>query len=439
MKTIIDYLTEDTIENEYSKYRDAVTPEEFKLINTADPTARNGYVGTYIKWLVKQFKNLPDDGKKRFPEDVNKYKTVLEKYDKLKKKNKLSSNQKDINRFNPNELYNLVDEFSEEDIKDYSVTKKEYKTVFKTKDEYDPDIIWYVYVPYTKDASCHLGQLTRWCTASSDFNRYDEYFEDTVGGRLYIIVKGDKLNTKYKWQIHPDSEQCMDKNDDPDFASFVDFPHKLQEFIYSVWSDFPITEEMISSGTFTYEVTVNELFEESLSENRNPWAYEYTVNSNDYIMDTEYNPQKIEYILDWFGEYDSDYYEKIVNKIPESSSFNPRLLNYELSRIIYEELDEKIFRNAFWNSVKNNKFFDDIDLELEKLKSSNFGSDKTIVVDVDIEYINSFKYNKRYGFDLSSDSGFTLEILGYEVEGDIDPTVFDEKFSPTIFRNWTSL
>lgn len=80
----------------------------------------------------------------------------------------------------------------------------------------------------TKEAACHYGANTKWCTAAESGNMFDQY---NRSGPLYVIrTKGD--NKKY--QFHFESNQFMNDQDKPiemsDFLKNHPSLTKIKEF-----------------------------------------------------------------------------------------------------------------------------------------------------------------------------------------------------------------
>lgn len=64
----------------------------------------------------------------------------------------------------------------------------------------------------TKEAACHYGAGTQWCTAARENNMFDSYNQD---GPLYVIHHKDENDNERKYQYHPASDQFMDEQDNP--------------------------------------------------------------------------------------------------------------------------------------------------------------------------------------------------------------------------------
>jgi Leucine-rich repeat (LRR) protein len=220
-----------------------------KLI-VADPTTRSQgeegediliqKVGKYVQWIIKQWlglqqvtqlehdyspkENSPFQQKlsllqNLFLEDLYKTTEDLIKFDRFK--SQIDASKRDINKISSTEeLYGLTKDFS---LEKATSTKAEQKEKRKRDDVayiYDGNR-WEVVVPQTKEVSCDMAgpPLTRWCTASNNYNYYERY---SGQGPLYIIR--DKSNIvsgggkgegepKPKYQFHFPSSQFMDEDD----------------------------------------------------------------------------------------------------------------------------------------------------------------------------------------------------------------------------------
>jgi hypothetical protein len=462
MKSISDYLlNEDTVQNEYTKYSDkykkltgglSLTTDDFKNIVDADPTARNQYTGKYTGWLVFAFSQLSQSGQRRFAEDVPRYKEALVKYDKLKKSNKLDPNERDIMKFgNIQEIYKIVDRFNEIDFMDPAELKSQYQVVLKaTGSEFDyfGGDAYYVVTPFTKAASCHLGANTHWCTAGSERNAFDTYFDDSPEGRLYIIIKADEdgkmnVNTIYKWQIHPKSQQFMDYLDKPAFDVFTYLPIKIREFVCSVWPKFPISID----GDLIVDITLRDFIECAISKQTFPIAYWYSDDvTNPPELDDTYDHRKIENILDYYEDVDPDYYQKLIDLVSQSIQINTARLhgNYELARHIYEgNLDEKVFNNAFRLSVKYNvdyqynlveAYYNFIEKAFENRIVDTYRNNSDMLAV--ITNIRDIALDE-YSFDDGRPMVYEIENIVPDNEY-VDLQFNDtEYFSDEVFRNWS--
>ena len=197
----------------------------------ADPTTRDNSeqegvdqeitkVGAYSQWIIKQWLGLQQEADKAyaygsnewgvkleqlqetFMEDLYKVTEDLQKFDRFK--SQIPQEKRDINRItSTDELYELTKQFSLEQ----ATTTKAERVLQDAEMVYDgPN--WEILVPKTKEASCHYGANTRWCTAGSNNNYFEHYSKD---GPLYIITNKKDYTDKY--QFHFESNQFMDKED----------------------------------------------------------------------------------------------------------------------------------------------------------------------------------------------------------------------------------
>ena len=120
--------------------------------------------------------------------------------------NKRAFEQKDINQYTVDELYNAVKQI--EDQEDSALTNRQIKAQVKQGAEkvLETENVL-VITPKTKAAAQYYGKGTRWCTSAIKNNAFDYYNER---GPLYIII--DK-KTNEKFQIHFESYSIMDDHD----------------------------------------------------------------------------------------------------------------------------------------------------------------------------------------------------------------------------------
>tara|TARA_B100002019_G_scaffold45661_2_gene38376 strand:- start:9023 stop:10387 length:1365 start_codon:yes stop_codon:yes gene_type:complete len=197
-------------------------------------------VGKYVQWIIKQWlglqqkaqqeydydpkPNSPFQGKlnqlqELFLEDLYKTTEDLIKFDRFK--SQIDASKRDINKItSTDELYDLTKDFS---LEKATTTKAEQKAQRKREEVdyvYDGDR-WEVVIPKTKAVSCDMAgaPLTRWCTASDNWNYYERY---SGQGPLYMIRDKNDIVTsggkgegepRPKYQFHFPSNQYMDQDD----------------------------------------------------------------------------------------------------------------------------------------------------------------------------------------------------------------------------------
>ena len=101
---------------------------------------------------------------------------------------------------------------------------------------------WVIAVPNTYEAECKLGENMYWCTAGgrgtydSGRSYYNRYLSD-YGGKYYVnfdMSRGEsRLGKQYpftRYQFHFESNQFMDKNDDPVELGEIDMPESAKGY-----------------------------------------------------------------------------------------------------------------------------------------------------------------------------------------------------------------
>ena len=221
-----------------------------RLVDTDDSENSVQKVGAYTQWIIKQYISLqqeadkhyaygsPDWGIKleqlqnRFMEDLYKVTEDLIKFNRFK--SKIDKSKRDINRVsNPDELYDLTKDFS---LEQATTTKAE--RVLKDAELVYDSANWEILIPKTKEASCHYGANTRWCTAGSSNNYFDYYTTGSGGpGPLYIII--NKKDPSDKYQFHFASNQYKGKDDrEINLPDFLNSNAELKEFFKEMFKKF---------------------------------------------------------------------------------------------------------------------------------------------------------------------------------------------------------
>ena len=231
--------------------------EILKVLMLADPTTRPGEgtdvdtgeikkVGAYSQWIIKQWMGLQQEADKAyaygsnewgvkleqlqdtFLEDLYKTTEDLQKFNRFK--SQIPQEKRDINRLaSTDELYELTKQFSLEQ----ATTTKAERVLQDAEMVYDgPN--WEILIPKSRDAACHYGSNTRWCTAGSSNNYYDHYSKQ---GPLYIIT--NKKDPSDKYQFHFESNQFMDKEDrNVELSPFLNDRPGLKEFFKEMFKRF---------------------------------------------------------------------------------------------------------------------------------------------------------------------------------------------------------
>lgn len=173
-----------------------------ELVSAADPTNNN----SMTKWLCKMY--LSPDANFIIPEDINKIKNDLTKFMKLKQRNKLQPEHKNLDTFtSPGKLFQAMQSY-EEGATDTPKEKAGKGLEFIIK---EPG--FNITHTTTYEANRSVGRNTNWCTAA-DSEEGQEYFRDyNSQGPLYQIIVGEGQNVM-KYQFHYESDQFLDSSDD---------------------------------------------------------------------------------------------------------------------------------------------------------------------------------------------------------------------------------
>lgn len=193
--TDILFEAKATADEVYNKYYSDIDRKVFNAAIASDPTAKNGGIGKYTKWIL----NLARHGKWK-PGDSYETKSSLERFAKIG--GKLEKN--DIQQYSSvGELYQAIRDAS--GVKTRTETKNDAEKVYEDED-------WTVIHPLTKEAAILYGKHTKWCTAATGNgyfdNMFDRYNDD---GPLYIIIS--KKHPEKKWQFHVESDSFMNAED----------------------------------------------------------------------------------------------------------------------------------------------------------------------------------------------------------------------------------
>ena len=271
-----DALTKPTVNKEGKKVKPKLSKEEFDALVEADPTTRLNNVelatatkedmarikaGSYVNWLIKSYLGVvPAEvevgdrayeselkrAKELFMEDLYKVTNDLRKFDRFK--GRLPQEQRDINKFTPETLYDAVKEFSLEKTK---ASKEEKATASQTYEHPGGEVVvrgkdWTV-VKITdkgslgKDAACWYGGYylepakgeTRWCTSSPGLDWFNRYINK---GPLYVVIPNKSPDDRFgeksglpakRYQFHFPDNQFMDEYDrQQDLIALLNGPMK---------------------------------------------------------------------------------------------------------------------------------------------------------------------------------------------------------------------
>lgn len=238
-------------------YKEAMDPEEYKLLVFTDPTSQRGegpdtesilassQNGNYVKWLTHaRTPMLVSDTGGEGEINRKQVSDALIKFDKAKRNKEgaakliMAAGEAGLD----------LDEDQATSINFYLswrhlVTTMEYvdDPEIGTKREdrikiFFEDNHWKVVIPKTPEASQKYGTGTNWCTATSNhsfFNGFCVQNSKNPIGPLYIIknkdLAKDPEHNLYKWQYHPATKQFQDQNNSASSPAEL-MEVKLREF-----------------------------------------------------------------------------------------------------------------------------------------------------------------------------------------------------------------
>ena len=198
------------------KFKEPILIALLKEIEEKDPTAHKEYTPWLARvWAAAGQPNSTEGSLKL--EDLNRG-NVLGAFHIGKRKRKIKPEHSDIGRYrsyaefektiksNYN-IYNLLGvEDPDEDPGNYEVV-------------YNDGSIVRVIVPLDKQAACYWGKNTEWCTATRTGKNYFDYYNSR--GKLYIILPYNPEYSEEKYQLHFETEQFKDENDDDIYLSEI--------------------------------------------------------------------------------------------------------------------------------------------------------------------------------------------------------------------------
>ena len=219
------------------KFYPNISDEQFTSLIELDPTYTKGStsVGKYARWILgianKNNGNI---------ENIGHVTDVITRFEE--EKNHLKN--KDIMRYKS--VRELEDMLNNDD--SYTELSHRQEVRQRQKDRREVDITkdanvvyrdgnWTVYVPETYAAECKLGEGTTWCTASTESDYYyNMYLRNYPGSKYYVII--NNKDPKEKYQLHIESGQFMDRDDDPvDLIPFLKNNDGLYKYFRDVIAD----------------------------------------------------------------------------------------------------------------------------------------------------------------------------------------------------------
>lgn len=219
------------------KFYPNIPDEKFTELVELDPTYTKGSVnaGKYARWIL----GIANKNKGEI-ENIGHVTDVLTRFEE--EKNHLKN--KDVMRYKSvqelEDMLNNDDSYTE--LSHRQEVRQRQKDRREVDVEKDADVVytdenWTVYVPKTYAAECKLGQGTTWCTASTESDYYyNMYLRNYPGSKYYVII--NNKDPKEKYQLHIESGQFMDRDDEPvDLIPFLHEHEGLYNYFHDVIAD----------------------------------------------------------------------------------------------------------------------------------------------------------------------------------------------------------
>lgn len=420
------------------KYYPTIKDSDFNRIIRLDPTTNieKDKLGTYSKWLLNLFKNNKLDNE-------GHVKDLLTRFDKEKKRLK----NKDIMSYKSLEDVDkaLDDDSSYNQLSSRQELRQTQKAVRNTDIDKDAKLVyedsdWEVWVPLTYEASCKLGQGSRWCTASTSNDYYYNYYKDNYGGNYYINI--NKHNPSEKYQFHFESKQFMNKDDESiDLEAFMINSPKLKEFYTPICKkvieemdggipekySFTITSERFADAMSTRDIS-SDLLEACLTGD----IWDYFEGYEEYATDENGSYALEQYLNEDSKEYLESHNMSIEDDIVISSSAHA-YADAAKSGDINDCLKDfnKAFQNAMnhveekYNNLTWTKEYGDLDIEINNVNTDIFkliqqGNDEDDIYD-DVLYTiqDNWEFDEPYagwqGFDSEVYNERLIDYLSDEI------------------------
>jgi hypothetical protein len=275
-------------------------------LESADPTPNK----KYMLWIARQYAK----GIVRMEDMRSTLKEYLVKFNKLGAKKMLSPEDRDLNSFaTPNSLYRKMDR--------YPNPVKEVDDKGQSHVVYEDDTVR-VIVPDDQAAAVYYGRGTRWCTATTVSANYFTQYNSQ--GHLYILLPKQPKHDGEKYQLHFQSGQFMDEDDESVSASTLltkRFP-KLLEF-FNKQESLELEDKVEFADTRTVESIIQqvaELAKDVVMDIMSDWefsddTYQDWLQKEGYVdsdgdIDYDRAPSYFEY-----NPAAEDYYDAVMGKL----------------------------------------------------------------------------------------------------------------------------
>lgn len=148
----------------------------------------------YIPWLIKQNLEYKLDSltDKQIIHDLIR---DLKDYDMLKKQNRISKENRDINSLSYSSLFALIHSLKK------NPTPTQQRKLSKSGSEiiFDSDE-WFLVEPKTMEASCFYGKGTKWCISSTEAENYFGWYDQ---GHRFLFIINKPTNNKMVIKTNP--------------------------------------------------------------------------------------------------------------------------------------------------------------------------------------------------------------------------------------------
>lgn len=317
--------------------------DALETIEKSDPSTNK----KYTQWMARMFAN----GSEPMLEDVvSTLADAVHKFHKLSVKKKLNPGENDINRYkSANQLYMVMDRYEDPlDDTDRGQAEKFYE---------DADVT--VIIPRDETAACRYGRRTRWCTAAiHGSNYFDEYNRQ---GPLYILIPKNPKHDGEKYQLHFESGQFMNENDDPEDIAYIlkdRFPGLMKLFLDNEQSAKVIKDMVAFAPDTVIEALVSEIWELA-SDRVNDTINEWQDNDTGYYK--------------WLREegYETEDGSIDWDRAPSYTDYNDEARRWAMDMEEFINLPPRYVRDAVRSQVSDGTFDEDSIYQLEDYIAEN--------------------------------------------------------------------
>lgn len=347
----IDLNVEEGIDEVQKRYP-LINKDDFIKLIQYDPTYKGGTeLGKYGKWILNRYytilkdkislnkwneqKKLGTSYPKPLPKTSDKQThfkklpKLLSEFDVLNKE--LKSNIDNIKSIG--DLENFIEMSKQNGFSTDDKTQKLLNVIKKCVSKRGKILFrndrWVVIQPLTLESSMVFGDVTNWCTTSSNGNKYYGYCGiDNMLLFVNIDLKKNKL-----YQFHFESNQFVDEENNPkSFLSIIKSDKELVSFYQRVLMGKLEKEASKDRNDINFNVLKNVfLLNKELSND----ALKSLIKKNGFILQYIKNPpielQKLAiddnwHIIDYIKNPSDDIINYTLTKYPESKKFVEKIL-----------------------------------------------------------------------------------------------------------------